>query len=111
MSKKTPDIAAFEELVLLAILQLGKKAYGASIYEKLEQAGRRTAIGALYTTLSRLEEKGLIRSKMGEPTPERGGRAKKFYTVDGSAVRALNDRERARRFLRSEPAFSTGGSS
>ena len=82
-------IAEFEELVLLAILKLGSGAYGAAIHELLEDAGRRTAIGALYTTLSRLEEKGLIASWMGESTPERGGRAKKFFKVPASGATCI----------------------
>lgn len=89
-------VAEFEELVLLAILKLDSGAYGAAIHELLEDAGRRTAIGALYTTLSRLEEKGFVSSWMGEATPERGGRAKKFFKVLASGQRALRQAEKTR---------------
>lgn len=99
MSSKTPYIAEFEELVILAILKLGADAYGASIYEALEEAGRSTAIGALYTTLSRMEEKGLVKSWIGESTPERGGRAKKYFKVEANGLRAVQERERSRRRL------------
>ena len=108
MSKKPPYIAEFEELVILAILKLGDNAYGASIYEALEDAGRSTAVGALYTTLSRLEEKGLITSKIGEATPERGGRAKRYFKVHGSALQALHNVEQSRRKLRPS-ALRSGG--
>lgn len=79
----------FEELVMLAIMKLGKDAYGASIYEALEEAGRDVSIGALYTTLSRLEAKGWVNSWFGEPTPARGGRAKKFFKIEGKGRKAL----------------------
>lgn len=108
MPKKPPYIAEFEELVILAILKLGDNAYGASIYEALEDAGRSTAVGALYTTLSRLEEKGLLTSRVGEATPERGGRAKRYFKVQGSAVRALRKMEASRRKLQSSLIMSGG---
>jgi DNA-binding PadR family transcriptional regulator len=100
-------IAEFEELVLLAILKLGSNAYGAAIHELLEDVGRQTAVGALYTTLSRLEDKGLIASWMGESTPERGGRAKKFFKVLASGQRALRKAQTTRSQL--APALVTGG--
>src|SRR6266849_8466996 len=74
-------IGEFEELVLLAILKLAPDAYGTTIIEALDDAGRKTSIGALYATLSRLERKGLISSWMSDPTAERGGRAKKYLKV------------------------------
>ncbi len=103
-------IGELEELVLLAILKLGEGAYGAAIHEALEDAGRRLAIGALYTTLSRLEEKGLVSSRMGEPTAERGGRAKKFFKVLAVGERVLDEAEAARRklSLRPRPALFGG---
>ena len=83
--KTTLQIGEFEQLVLLAILRLEDGAYGVSVRRELEQCARRkTTPGALYTTLDRLERKGLIRARTGEPTPERGGRAKRFYTVTKS---------------------------
>ncbi len=78
----TTALGEFEQLVLLAILRLGETAYGVSIRrELLSCALRQVSPGALYTTLDRLEQKGLITSEEGTPTPERGGRAKRFYTV------------------------------
>src|SRR5207253_11154908 len=96
MKRPTTYIAEFEELVLLAILKLGDGAYGAAIHEALEEVGRRTSIGALYTTLSRLEGKGLVASWTGEPTLERGGRAKKYFKVRSSVERALREAHSAR---------------
>jgi len=74
-------LGEFEELVLLAILKIGKDAYGVPIAKAIEEAsGRSVSTGALYTTLSRLEEKNFISSRMGEKTEERGGRAKKIFS-------------------------------
>src|SRR6476646_7297351 len=79
-----------EQIVLLAVLRLGDKAYAVPILEEIEaQSGRRVARGALYTALDRLETKGCLRSRLGEPLPERGGRARRYFTVTASAVRAL----------------------
>jgi PadR family transcriptional regulator len=88
---KTPDpLGEFESLVLLAVLRLGDDAYGMRIHEELEsRARRRPSYGALYTTLERLEQKGYVSSWIGEPTPERGGRAKKYFKVDNMGKAAL----------------------
>jgi len=101
MAKKPSNyIGEFEELVLLAILSQGDNAYGVMIHETLEEATERSiTIGSLYTTLSRLEEKGLVQSWVGEPTPERGGRAKKHYEVKGSAQLLLKELQAARQKL------------
>jgi len=109
MRKPTIYIAEFEELVLLAILKLGDDAYGAAIHEALEDVGRRVSIGALYTTLSRVEEKGLVSSWTGEPTSERGGRAKKYFKVRSPGERALREAHAARAKLSSEFSFTFGG--
>jgi PadR family transcriptional regulator PadR len=75
-------LGEFEQVVLLAILRLGDQAYGASIRAEIEACtGREPTPGALYTTLDRLEAKKMVRSRMGEPTAERGGRAKRFFAV------------------------------
>jgi DNA-binding PadR family transcriptional regulator len=82
-------LGEFEQIVLLAVLRLGKNAYGVTIWEEIEQrAGRPVMIGAVYATLDRLEAKRYISSKVGDPTPERGGRAKRFFkiTAQGSAA-------------------------
>ncbi len=86
--KNSSPLGEFEQVVLLAILRLGDSAYGVAIRAEIEAcAGRKTSPGALYTTLERLEQKGLLSARSGEPTPERGGRAKRFYKVtkDGRA--------------------------
>jgi PadR family transcriptional regulator PadR len=85
----------FEFVVLLAVLKLRDGAYAVPIRTTIEQdSGRDVARGALYATLARLEDKGLLRSDLGDPTPERGGRAKRFYEVTPSgllAIRAMRD--------------------
>ena len=84
-------IGEFEHLVLLAILRLQDKAYGVAIRREIEsRAGRSVATGAIYTLLARLERKGLVASRLGEPTPERGGRSKKFYRLQPAGERALS---------------------
>ena len=83
-------LGELEQIVLLAVLRLGDQAYTAPILEQIEaQTGRTIARGALYTALDRLETKGCLRSRVGEPLPERGGRARRFLTVTPAAVRAL----------------------
>lgn len=88
-------LGEFEHIVLLAVLRLGEKAYGVSIRKEIHECtGREPAPGALYTTMDRLEEKGLLVSTMGDPTPERGGRAKRYFHVSAQGMKAVN---RARR--------------
>ena len=83
-------LGEFEQLVLLAVLSLGEGAYGMTIREELrDTAGREVSVPTVYSALSRLEEKGLVSAEMGEPTPERGGRAKKFFRVEPAGVAAL----------------------
>lgn len=87
-----PDIylGELEQIVLLAVLRVGDEAYAVPILEQIEaQTGRKLARGALYTALERLEAKGCLRSRLGDPLPERGGRARRFFTVTPAAVRAL----------------------
>jgi PadR family transcriptional regulator PadR len=75
-------IGEFEELVLLTIAGLGDRAYGVAIKEDIEKRSeRRISIGALHSTITRLEEKALIKSWLGDPTPERGGRRKRFFEI------------------------------
>ena len=84
------NLGEFEQLILLAILRLGDDAYGVTIRAELaDRAGRTVAPGAMYTALERLETKGLIRSRMSDPTPQRGGRAKRLVTVTAAGVEAL----------------------
>jgi DNA-binding PadR family transcriptional regulator len=92
----------FEQIVLLAILRVGEDAYGVTIRAEIELCtGRDPAPGALYTTLDRLEDKGLVTSRLGDPTPQRGGRAKRFFTVTPAGIEAVARAQRSyRRLLR-----------
>ncbi len=83
-------LGEFEQLVLLAMLRLGPHAYGANIRREIEKGtGRELSISAVYTSLQRLEQKGLVRSRMGEPLPERGGRRRKYAELLPAGARAL----------------------
>ncbi len=87
-----PDtlLGGLQQLVLLAVLRLGDDAYGARIQQELEdRAGRVVAISTVYVTLDRLERRGLVRSKLGAPTPVRGGKAKRCYAVTAEGRAAL----------------------
>ncbi|MEO9805300.1 MAG: helix-turn-helix transcriptional regulator [Reichenbachiella sp.] len=85
-------IGEFEELVLLTIATLGDQAYGVAVLEDIQQrANRKISIGALHSTITRLDEKGFITSYLGEPTNERGGRRKRFFQLTASAKQALSD--------------------
>jgi len=89
-------LGEFEQIVLLAILRLGEDAYGVTIRAEIAACtDREPTPGALYTTLDRLEEKGLVKSRMGDPTPARGGRAKRFFTVTKSGVSAVAQAQRS----------------
>ncbi len=80
----------FEQLVLLAILRQGNDAYGMRIREEIEdRTGREVSYGAVYTTLSRLEKKGYVSHHLGDATPERGGRARKYFRVETVGEEAL----------------------
>jgi DNA-binding PadR family transcriptional regulator len=84
------NLGEFEQLILLAVLRLGDGAYGVTIRAELaERGGRNVAPGALYTALERLEAKRVITSRMGDPTPQRGGRAKRYVTVTPVGKEAL----------------------
>src|SRR2546428_9572061 len=85
-------LGEFEYLLLTAAARLGDDAYGAAIREAIEEAtGRACSIGALYTTLDRLEAKGLVRTRMGDPTPQRGGRAKGVVGAPAKGVHEATD--------------------
>ncbi len=80
-----------ELMVLCAVLRQSGEAYGVSIRDDLERrTGRKMTFGVLYTILVRLEQDGLVTARDGEPTPERGGRAKKYFTISGKGQRAVN---------------------
>ena len=85
-------LGEFEQLVLFALVRLGPVAYGATVRRDIElRTDRRLAISAVYTTLDRLEQKGLVRSRIGEPTRERGGRRRKHFELTPLGARALRD--------------------
>ena len=80
----------FEQRILFALIRLGEDAYGVTIREAIEdRTGRPVSPGALYTALDRLEKRGLVASRLGEPTPHRGGKRKRLYTLQPAGQRAL----------------------
>jgi DNA-binding PadR family transcriptional regulator len=88
-------LGGFELLVLLALVRLGDEAYGVPIAEAIEEtSGREVAQGSVYITLERLEQKGLVSSRMGEPTAERGGRAKTYFRVTTKGLREVRQAQR-----------------
>ena len=90
------NIGEFEHVVLLAVLRLGDEAYAVAVRDEIEQrTGRRVSRGSVYVTLDRLETKGYLKSRFGDPTAVRGGRAKRYYALRPRAVTALQDSRRA----------------
>jgi len=95
-TKRAAVLGDFEQLVLFGVLRLGDHAYGAAIRQEIHaRSGRDVSINAVYTTLDRLESKGLLRSWVGEPTAERGGRRRKFYALRPAGMMALRHAYRA----------------
>ena len=96
--KQTPVLGDFEQLVLFGVLRLEARdeSYGAAIRREIHsRSGRDVSINAVYTTLDRLESKGLLKSWVGDPTPERGGRRRKFYALTPAGTAALRQAYRA----------------
>jgi len=90
MAAPAPSLGEFEQLVLLALVRLGDDGYGVSIHQEiLRRARREVSVAAVYKTLDRLEQKGLAVSVLGEPTPERGGRRKKYFRIQPAGRRVL----------------------
>ena len=93
------DVSAlgeFEQVVLLAILRLGDDAYAVSVRDEIVRCtGRDVSRGSIYITLDRLETKGYLKSRLADPTPERGGRAKRYYALRPRALDALRESRRA----------------
>jgi DNA-binding PadR family transcriptional regulator len=108
MTDERNYLGGLEEIVLLAVQHLGDNAYGASIHRALEEAGRHISIGSLYITLARIEDKGYLKSKLGEATPERGGKVKKYFILTGKGERALEASEYGRHYLRLQSAYPEG---
>jgi PadR family transcriptional regulator PadR len=93
---KYRTLGGFESMLMLAILRLGENAYGVTIrHELLTKAKKDVAIGAIYTGLERLEQKGFVKSWLGEPTSARGGRSKRFYRVTANGLKMLNETQNA----------------
>lgn len=96
----TNRLGGFEELVLLATAALQGTGYGVTIQETIEtETGQATSVGAVYATLDRLERKGLVSSREGAPTAERGGRRTRLFRVSAAGMRALGQMRRIRRQL------------
>ena len=101
-------LGEFEYLLITAAAQLGEGAYGAAIRRKVEEAtGHRCSIGALYTTLDRLQTKGLVKTWMGEATAQRGGRAKRMVRVTEKGVQAATSFYRAVNRLSRDVSWDT----
>src|SRR5207247_11065325 len=95
MTKKQ-QLGNFELMVMLAIIRNDENAYGVPISEELEKrTGRDVCIGSVYAALERLEDKGFVTSELGEATPERGGRAKRYFRVTGRGLREVRETRRA----------------
>jgi PadR family transcriptional regulator, regulatory protein PadR len=91
-------LGEFEQLVLLALIRLSEDAYGMAVRREIEaRTARDVSIGAVYATLDRLEEKGLVRSRMGAHSAERGGRPKKCFTITAAGAKALETSQQALR--------------
>jgi PadR family transcriptional regulator, regulatory protein PadR len=88
-------LGTFDLMILLALMRLGDAAYGAPISREIEEtSGRAVALATLYATLARLEKNGLVSSRLGEPTAERGGRAKRYFSVTARGLREVRDAQR-----------------
>src|SRR5215831_4581105 len=87
------SLGQFEQIILNAILSLRDKASGVTIHETAVQLAtpKKISLGAVYVTLDRLEDKGLVSSRLSGPTPERGGRSKRFYRLEALGERALEE--------------------
>jgi DNA-binding PadR family transcriptional regulator len=100
----------FELMILLAILRIGDEAYGVPIAREIEETGGRSVVlGAVYAALDRLQANGLVSSTVGEPTPERGGRAKRFFRVTPAGLKGIRQTQRALVKLWSDVPALKGG--
>ena len=90
MTSSRDFLGEFEQIVLLALLRLGDDAYGVPVRQEIEKRTNRSIdVGALYSTLDRLEEKGFIRSRFSDSRPERGGRSRRYFKMQAAGLRAL----------------------
>src|SRR5437762_9653118 len=94
--RKGDYLGNFDLMLLLAILRLGEDAYGVTIAQELEeQTGREVIVASVYATLDRLQERGLVTSSLGESTPERGGRAKRYFRITAAGIEEVRDAQRS----------------
>jgi PadR family transcriptional regulator, regulatory protein PadR len=100
-------LGEFEIMLLLAVIHLGEEAYGVPISRELEAyRGRDVAVGSVYAALERLETKGLVASSLGDPTPERGGEAKRYFRITKEGLRQVHETRRVlTRLWRTIPEF------
>jgi DNA-binding PadR family transcriptional regulator len=111
MKQKDYLLGQFELMAMLAVLQRGNEAYGLQIQAELKQGiGREYAVGQIYTTLARLEERKFVKSRLGDQESDRLGRPRRYFTVTGAGIEAINDAQEALRKLTSgikalKPAF------
>lgn len=105
------SLGQFEQIVLTAVLALGDNAYGVTIHAKVEELSKPKKVtrGAVYATLDRMEDKGLIASWLSDPTPKRGGRSRRHYRLEKSGQQALRESARAARILYETIAQNMGG--
>jgi DNA-binding PadR family transcriptional regulator len=95
-----PAVAEFELRVLLTVHRLAGEAYAVGVHDDLQQrTGQKTSLGAVYITLDRLERKGLLDSRLGDPSPARGGRAKRYYRLSRTGVATVRQECRIMRRL------------
>jgi DNA-binding PadR family transcriptional regulator len=93
-------LGEFEHIVILALLRLRDRAYGVTVRQEIQlRTNREVSIGAVYATLDRLETKGYVQSHLGDPTPERGGRSKRFFRVTDRGLAVVNRTEHALRSM------------
>jgi len=94
--RKGEYLGNFDLMLLLALQRLGEGAYGVTIAKELEEkTGREVVVASVYATLERLQERGLVVSRLGESTPERGGRAKRYFRITGAGVREVREARRS----------------
>ena len=94
--RKGDYLENFDLMLLLALLRLGADAYGVAIAQELEeQTGREVVVASVYATLERLQERGLVTSSLGDSTPERGGRAKRYFRITTAGISEIRDARRS----------------
>jgi len=88
------QVGKLELMVLLALLRVGHDAYGVPIAQEIHDIGSNVSIGSVYAALDRLERKGYVTASLGDPSPERGGRAKKYFEITAKGLREVRDSQR-----------------